>query len=61
MELFETSPLDPEDFGFLDKDPDPRVKISTKTAKKNFFTPNTQIWTIEQREIIKISSFLRGS
>ena len=38
-------PLDPQDFGFLDpdpqkyadpKDPDPRGKISTKTTKKNY-------------------------
>ena len=41
-------------------DPDPRGKISTKNCKKKF-TLTTQIWTIEKREIIKISWFLNGS
>ena len=47
-------PLDPQDFGFLDPDTDPQkyadtriqiqgVKFPPKTAKKNFFTPKTQI------------------
>ena len=37
------------------------VKYQPKTAKKNFVTPKTQIWTLEKREIIKISSFINGS
>ena len=37
------------------------VKYQTKTAKKNFFTPKTQIWKFEKREIIKMSWFLNGS
>ena len=55
-------PLDPQDFGFLDPDPDPQkyadpwiliqgVKYQPKTsAKKNRFTPKTQIWTFEKKE-----------
>ena len=43
--------MDPQEFGFLDPDPDPRAKILTKTGKKKFFTSKT----------IKISSFLNGS
>ena len=42
-------PLDPQDFGFLDPDPDPRGKISTKNCKKNFFTAKTQILTFEKK------------
>ena len=42
-------------------DPDPRGKISTINCKNNFFTPKTQLWTFEKKEIIKISSFLNGS
>ena len=55
-------PLDPQDFGFLDPDPDPQkyaFKISTKATKK-IFTPKIQIWTFEKGETIKISSFLNG-
>ena len=37
---------------------DPRGKISIKNGKKKFFF--TQIWTIEKREVIKISWFLNG-
>ena len=41
-------PLDPQDFGFLDPnpdpqkyaDPDPSGKISTKNSTKTFFAPN---------------------
>jgi len=54
-------PLDPQDFGFLDPDPDPRGKISTKNCKKKLFSAKTQILTFEKSEIIKISSFLNGS
>ena len=47
-------PLDPQDFGFLDPDPDPQKysdplfriqgeKYQPKTEKKNFFTTKTQI------------------
>ena len=47
--------LDPQDFGFLDPDPDldpdPRGKIQPKTGKKTF----------KKREIIKISPFLNCS
>ena len=48
----DTDPLDPQDFGFLDTDPqkyaDPRIRIQgvkyqPKTAKKHFFAPKTQI------------------
>ena len=46
--------LDPQDFGFLDTDPDPQkyedpririqeVKYQLKTTKKTFFTPKTKI------------------
>ena len=35
------------------------VKYQPKTAKKNFFTPKTQLWTFEKK--IKISSILNGS
>ena len=35
-------------------------KISTKNYKKNFFTLKTLIWTIEKREIKKISRVLNG-
>ena len=47
-------PLDPQDFGLLDPDPqkytdpDPRSKISTKNCKKTFL-------------LLKLSSFLDGS
>ena len=60
---YDPDPLDLEDFGFLDLDPqkhgDPRIRIQgvkyqPKTAKKNFY-PKTQILTFEKREI---SSFL---
>ena len=43
------SALDPQDFDFLDPDPqkngDPRGKISTKTAKKSFLLlkPNSKL------------------
>ena len=49
-------PLDPQDFGFLDPDPqkyaDPRIRIlgvkyQPKTTKKNFFTPKTQFRAFE--------------
>jgi len=30
-------------FGFLDPDPDPRGKISTKNCKKTFFTSKSKI------------------
>ena len=53
-------PLDPQNFGFLDPDPDPRGKISTKNCKKKI-SLKTQIRTIEKREIIKIFWFLNGS
>ena len=51
-------PLDPQDFGFLDPDPqkyaDPWIRIQgvknqPKTAK-NLFTPETQIGTFEKKE-----------
>ena len=47
--------LGSEDFGFLDPDPDPRGKISTKNCNKKKFTLETQVLTIEKSEIIKIS------
>ena len=52
-------PWDPQDFGFLDPDPqkyaDPRIRIQgvkyqPKTAKKNFCTPKTQICPFEKKE-----------
>ena len=44
--------MDPQDFGYLDPDPDPRgKKINQKLQKKTF----------EKKEIIKISSFQNGS
>ena len=56
--------MDPQDFGFLDPDPEkyanPRDKYQPKTAKKNF-TPKTQFLTFDKKEMIKISSFLNGS
>ena len=61
--------MDPQDFGFLDPDPqkyaDPRirsqrVKHRPKTAKKNLLQkPKSE--RLKKREIIKISSFLNGS
>ena len=51
--------MDPQDFGFLDPDPqkyaDPRIRIQgvkyqPKTAKKIFFTPKPQIWTFEKKD-----------
>ena len=64
---FDPDSLDPQDFSFLDPDPqkysDPRIRIrgakyQQKTAKKITLKP--QIWAIEKREIIKISWFLNG-
>ena len=57
--------LDPQDFGFLDPDPDPKnmrihgsgskgQNINQKLQKKNF-TLKTQVLTIEKSEIIIIS------
>ena len=52
--------LDPQDFDFLDSDPqkyaDSRlriegVKYQPKTTKKNFFTPKTQIWTFQKERL----------
>ena len=37
------------------------AKYQPKTAKNKNFTLKTQVWTIEKREIIKISWFLNGS
>ena len=34
--------------------------MNQKLKKKNLFTPKTQIFTFEKREIIKISLFLNG-
>jgi len=59
--------LDPQDFGFLDPDPDlqkyvdPRIRIQwvkyqPKTTKTTFFTPKL----LKKSKIIKISSFLTG-
>ena len=51
--VYDPDPLDPQDFAFLDPDPQnytdpgPRGKISTKNCKKNFFTLKIQIWTVE--------------
>ena len=57
--------LEPQNFGFQDPDP-PKICGSTEQninqkLKNYFFTLYTQIWTIEKREIIKISWFLNGS
>ena len=47
------SALDPQDFDFLDPDPqknvDPRGKISTKNSQQIFFTPKTQPRTFEKK------------
>jgi len=53
--------LDPQDFGFLDPNPDPRGKISIKNCKKNFLLLKPKSELLKKREIIKISSFLNGS
>ena len=62
--------LDPQDFGFLDPNPDPQkygdprirtqgVKYQPKTTKKIFTPePHSKLWN---KEIVKISSFLNGS
>jgi len=64
--------LDPQDFGFLDPDPDPQkyadprnriqgVKYQPKIAKITLLLlkPNSEL--LKKREIIKISSFLNSS
>ena len=75
LNLFETSaqdpdPLDPQDFGFLDPDPqkcaDPRiqvqgVKYQPKTAEKTFLLLKPKIALLKKRENTKISPFLNGS
>ena len=53
--------LDPQDFGFLDPDPDPRGKISNKNCKKTFLLLKPKSELLKKREIIKASSFLNGS
>ena len=64
-----SDPFDPQDFGFLESDPqkyaNPRIRIQgakyqPKTERKKI-TLKTQIWNIKKREIIKISWFLNGS
>jgi len=63
--------LDPQDFGFLDPDPDPqkyadpgiriqRVKYQSKTAKKTFLLLNPKSEQMKKK-IIKFSAFLNGS
>jgi hypothetical protein len=47
--------LDPQDFSFLDPDPNPRGKNQPKTAKKTFLLLKPKSELLKKREIKKIS------
>ena len=50
--VMDQDPLDPQHFGFLDLDPDPRGKISNINLKlQKKFLLKTQIQTLKKRDI----------
>ena len=53
--------MDPQDFGFLDPDPQERIRIKRAKYQQNTEKNYSQITTIEKRDIIKTSLFLNGS